>query len=313
MTALLVAATGGHLAQLDRLAPRIVEVDRDTVWATFDTPQSRALLRDRPHVFVPYTGPRDVKSVLRNAGVAARLIRRVKPDVVISTGNAIAVSFLPVARILGVPAAYIESAARATGPSVTGRIVQWVPGVQLYTQYPGWARGRWRSVGSVFDQFVPGGRPVDTDVRRMFVTLGTIGYSFRRLVERILAIVPAGCDVIWQVGATDVSELHIDAVKTMSPSQMAQEVKRADVVVAHAGIGSALAAFDAGRCPVLVPRERAHGEHVDDHQAQIALALDGLGLAIARRAEELQARDLLVAARRSVASRREPPRIVLGR
>ena len=127
MPALLVAAGGGHLAQLDRLAPRIRGVDDDAVWATFDTPQSRSLLRHRRHVFVPYSGPRDIRSTLCNTRIAARVIRQVKPTVVVSTGNSIAVSFLPVARAMGVPAAYIESAARADGPSLTGRIVMIEP------------------------------------------------------------------------------------------------------------------------------------------------------------------------------------------
>ncbi len=50
-------------------------------------------------------------------------------------------------------AIYIESAARATGPSVTGRLMARVPGVQRYAQYRAWATGRWRYGGSVFDAF----------------------------------------------------------------------------------------------------------------------------------------------------------------
>jgi UDP-N-acetylglucosamine--N-acetylmuramyl-(pentapeptide) pyrophosphoryl-undecaprenol N-acetylglucosamine transferase len=90
-------------------------------------------------------------------------------------------------------------------------------------------------------------------------------------------------------------------------------MRAADVVVAHAGIGSALAALEAGRCPVLVPRERAHREHVDDHQAQIAAALDARGLAIARSPAVLTREDLLRAAGRAVRSSARPPELAILR
>jgi UDP-N-acetylglucosamine transferase subunit ALG13 len=311
MTALLVAATGGHLAQLDRLAPRITGVDGDAVWVTFDTPQSRSLLRDRPHVFVPYSGPRDVRNVVRNLHVAAGIIRRVKPTVVVSTGNSIAVSFLPVARAMGVPGAYIESAARADGPSLTGRIVRWVPGVQLFAQYPDWARGPWSRVGSVFDEFAAGPPGAPREIAKVVVTLGTIKYGFRRLVDRLVTILPAGCEVLWQIGETDVSDLDIVASPPMPSSDLEAEMRRADVVVAHAGIGSALSAMEAGRCPVLVPRERAYGEHIDDHQRQIGVALDRLGLAVSRSAAQLELADLEAAARCSIVARPDLPPIVI--
>jgi UDP-N-acetylglucosamine--N-acetylmuramyl-(pentapeptide) pyrophosphoryl-undecaprenol N-acetylglucosamine transferase len=303
MPVLLVAATGGHLAQLHRLAPRIPGVDDDAVWVTFDSPQSRSLLQDRNRVFVPYTATRDFKTALRNTRIASKIIRETKPSLVVSTGNAIAVSFLPVARLKGVPAAYIESAARAEGPSVTGRIMRTMPGVQLFSQYRDWATPPWSYAGSVFDEFASQERPQTPPVKRVLVTLGTIGYGFRRLVERTLDILPSNCEVVWQVGSTDVDGLGIDARANMPSRALQEEMKRADVVIAHAGIGSALAALDAGKCPVLVPRESERGEHVDDHQRQIASTLDELGLALHRPADELTPEDLLMTMRRAIVQR----------
>ena len=299
MTVLLVAATGGHLAQLNDLAPRIPGVDENAVWVTFDNPQSRSMLRDRPHVFVPYTDSRDAGTALRNVPIAAGIIRQIKPSLVVSTGNAIAVSFLPAARLAGIPAAYIESAARAEGPSLTGRIMRRVPGVQLFSQYEDWATPPWNYAGSIFDKFAAAERKERATIRRVFVTLGTITYGFRRLVERLLEILPPGCEVIWQVGSTDVSGLGIESQKNIPSDAHREEMRRADLVIAHGGIGSALAALEAGKCPVLVPRESRHGEHVDDHQRQ----LDGLGLATGRSVPRLTAEDLELAARQVVMQR----------
>jgi UDP-N-acetylglucosamine transferase subunit ALG13 len=143
------------------------------------------------------------------------------------------------------------------------------------------------------------------------VTLGTIKYGFRRLLERLVAILPEGCEVVWQVGETDASGLGISSRRAIPHAELQAEMRTADVVVAHAGIGSALAALDAGKCPLLVPRERRHREHVDDHQRQIASALSGLGLAVAHDAAGITFDDLFDASRRTITPNPSASRIDL--
>lgn len=313
MTSLLVAAAGGHLAQLHRLAPRLDAVDGERIWVTFDGPQSRSLLRDEQVVFVPYVGPRHLGMALRNIGRAQRILHKHKPSTVVSTGSAVAMSFLPLARLHGIPTIYVESAARADGPSLTGRLLERVPGVQRFSQYRMWADDTWRYVGSVFDGFRP--EPTPQPVRgrrplRIVVTFGLIeGYGFRRLVEKLLQILPADADVLWQVGDTDMAGLAVDSCRSMPWADLAQAMRDADVVVAHTGIGSAIDAMEAGKCPVLVPREARHGEHVDDHQRQIAAELAARNLAIYRSVEELTFADLRAAMETRVEELRDPPMI----
>src|SRR6476619_1919176 len=98
MSTLLVAASGGHLAQLHHLRPRLSGIDEDVVWVTFDTEQSRSLLKDEEVVFVDEALTRDCRAVLRNVGPAARLLRRGDVTGVVSTGASVALSFLPLAR-----------------------------------------------------------------------------------------------------------------------------------------------------------------------------------------------------------------------
>jgi UDP-N-acetylglucosamine--N-acetylmuramyl-(pentapeptide) pyrophosphoryl-undecaprenol N-acetylglucosamine transferase len=312
MTSLLVAAAGGHLAQLHRLAPRLDAVGEDRVWVTFDGPQSRSLLDGEEVIYVPYVGPRDLGRALRNVGPANRILRSVKPGAVVSTGSAVAMSFLPLARMRGIPTIYVESAARADGPSLTGRLLERVPGVRRFSQYRMWADDTWRYVGSVFDGFSAGavspppiGRPL-----KVVVTFGLIeGYGFRRLVERLLQILPGDAEVLWQVGDTDLSGLGVDARRSLPWQDLTTAMKEADVVVAHTGIGSAIDAMEAGKCPVLIPREARHGEHVDDHQRQIAAELAARGLAIYRSVEELTLGDLRAAMEVRVEEHKDPPMI----
>jgi UDP-N-acetylglucosamine transferase subunit ALG13 len=62
----------------------------------------------------------------------------------------------------------------------------------------------------------------------------------------------------------------------------------------------------------LVPREHQYGEHVDDHQRQIAAQLAARGLAVSRDASQLQLDDVLAAARRTVVRSADPPPLRLA-
>jgi UDP-N-acetylglucosamine transferase subunit ALG13 len=129
------------------------------------------------------------------------------------------------------------------------------------------------------------------------VTLGTMRtFGFRRLINRLVQILPRGDDTLWQTGCTDTSGLPIKARAALPARELDQAMREADVVVSHAGTGSALAALEAGKRPVLVPRSRALQEHIDDHQHQTAKELARRGLAVAASTAQLGDRDLITAA-----------------
>jgi UDP-N-acetylglucosamine transferase subunit ALG13 len=232
--------------------------------------------------------------------LARRLLRDSRFERVVSTGSGIALSFLPAAALRGVRAHYIESAARAEGPSLTGRLLSSVPRVRLHTQYPAWASGRWSYAGSVFDAYQPVEHDPSPGPLRVALTVGTL-FPFERLVEGLHAVLPPDAEtVLWQTGDDR-------AAGRLAPAEVRRAFAAANVVVAHAGVGTALEALDAGRRPLLVPRLRRHGEHVDDHQLQVATELERRGLAVTRSADELRAEDLLEAARGGVEAVAGPP------
>lgn len=308
-TALLVASSGGHLKELHVLRDRL-GLGRVT-WATFDDAHSRSLLAGEAVHHLRFTGQRDYRNVLRNLGPGIRLLRSTRPDLVVTTGAAVALSVLPAARALGVPCHYIESATRLEGPSLTGRLLERVPGIGLHTQAPAWASGRWSYAGSVLDGFAPA-LPRDPVLRKIVVTLGTSRqWGFRRAVERLREVLPPEAEVIWQVGRTDVAGLDIDAVPMMGTHQLDAHMRDADVVIAHAGVGSALAALEAGHRPLLLPRRAALQENVDDHQEHVAEELVRRGLAVTADASQLTADHVLDAAARGVQAVPAPP-LVLG-
>ncbi|WP_223881448.1 glycosyltransferase [Nesterenkonia ebinurensis] len=73
-------------------------------------------------------------------------------------------------------------------------------------------------------------------------------------------------------------------------------IRKSDVVVSHAGVGTLLNLLEMGVWPVLGIRRHRRGEHVDDHQEQIAALANSAGVAYSVEAPELTAGDLREAA-----------------
>jgi UDP-N-acetylglucosamine transferase subunit ALG13 len=307
---LLVAGAGGHLEELCLLRPRLVGISDRVTWVTADTAQSRRLLGDEKRVFIPKAAPHDVGATVITTSRALSVLRRGRFDQVVSTGSMPAVPFLTIARAQGMSCHFIESAARVSSPSLTARFLERVPGVHRYGQY-NWGRDNWTYRGSVFDGFAPTTRPEGTP-KRIVVTVGVNGYGFPRLIDAVLRAAPEGAEILWQTGSTDVSDKTIAAVPAMTAEDLFGAMKRADVVIAHAGVGSAIMAMQAGKCPVLVPRERAHREHVDDHQREIASVLGRSGLAMTCDPADLDGDFLHEAARRQVVSNAHASPFVLS-
>ncbi|WP_172582175.1 glycosyltransferase [Subtercola boreus] len=275
-----MTSAGGHLSEVLKIDDAISSHE-DSLWVTFDTPQAQSLLADRRVSFVDYVAPRDVAGSI----VAWRRVREIlkteKFDACISTGAAVAAFALPYVALRGTPAFFVESLARATGPSATGRIMRAAPRVRTLSQYESWATTSWPFQGSIVDGWEPHETRTSQDGgRKILVTLGTIRpYRFDRAVDAVLRSLRAGDDVVWQLGATTRDDLPGDVHSELGFHELTQLASEADVVVSHAGVGSLLQMLELGKLPVLAVRSSRHGEHVDDHQSQIAVEMADRGLA----------------------------------
>lgn len=294
---LLVASTGGHLSQLHRLSERMQPAD-DSLWVTFEKPQSTSLLKDERHRFIPYISPRDYVGVLKGMRMFRALLAEESFDAVVSTGAAIALaSHLP-AQHAGLRTVYIESVSRFDGPSLTGRILQRVPRIERYAQHPGYDTTRWAQEFSVLDTYerdeswAPAEPP-----RKVFVTLGTIHpYRFDRLVDKLVEVAPASTEFVWQLGSTPRDDLPGVVNTEMSSAAFTEAAETSDLVVTHAGVGTIMGLLDLRRPTLVVPRRKSHREHVDDHQLQITREVSRRGLAVSAEVEEISADTLVRAA-----------------
>ncbi|EON22948.1 glycosyltransferase 28 domain protein [Nocardioides sp. CF8] len=311
MTTLLVANDGGHIMQLHTLRRRL-DIGDDLLWMTPRTPQTESLLAGER---VRWTRPcptRDLGALVRNTWEARDVFSRHDLSLVVSTGAALALAVLPQARLHGVRCVYIESATRVSGPSLSGALLSRFPGIRTFSQSTALTSRGWRFLASPWDVYETRKDREVPQLCSVVVSLGTSPYDFRLLVEHLISIIPPTAHVLWQTGVTDVSGLGIEARAKVAAAELRAAIERADVVIAHAGTGAALAALEAGRCPVLVPRRSMRQEHVDDHQLQIALDFALRDLAIVREVAHLKHEDLLLAAARSVVRKADLPRLLIA-
>jgi UDP-N-acetylglucosamine transferase subunit ALG13 len=276
---LWISSCGGHLAELKKIADLYPDLHPESMWVTFDTPQARSMLAGQNVQFISPVGTRDGFGTLRTLLTAYRILRTGSYQYVVSTGAAVAVSFLPLASAMGVRALYVESLTRTHAPSTTGRILSSFPPVQTYTQYERWANDRWKYSGSILDNWEVRARDRGTLVRNVLVSLGTIRpYRFDRAVDAVKAVLPKDSSVTWQLGATSRNDVPGVAHAELPWVEMGQLIREADAFVCHAGVGSVLQALDNGSVPLLAVRSARNGEHVDDHQDYFAQEIVTRGL-----------------------------------
>lgn len=108
----------------------------------------------------------------------------------------------------------------------------------------------------------------------IFVTLGTHYHPFPRALD-VVAPLAVDADIIVQHGHTPPrpSLVGWQWMEFLPYERIADLMREAEVVVAHAGVGSLFTALGVGKRPVVLPRLRRLGEHVDDHQLMIGKKL----------------------------------------
>lgn len=105
----------------------------------------------------------------------------------------------------------------------------------------------------------------------MFVTVGS-QMPFDRLVKAVdrWAGETRREDVFAQIGPTDFRPSRVQWTKFLDPTEFAYRLKSAKVVIAHAGTGSLIAALQAGKPIIVMPRRASLGETRNDHQVATA-------------------------------------------
>jgi UDP-N-acetylglucosamine transferase subunit ALG13 len=124
----------------------------------------------------------------------------------------------------------------------------------------------------------------------IFVTVGG-QLPFDRLVHTVdhWAEQRERTDVFAQIGKSSSPPEHIEWQRFLSPADFQSKAREADVIIAHAGIGSILTALEFSKPIVLVPRRAHLREHRNDHQWATAKYLrSNVGVVVAADEDDLR-------------------------
>ena len=117
----LVGSSRGHLTHLYMLKP--FWKDKERFWVTFDKEDARSLLKDEKMYPCYFPTNRNIKNLIRNTFLAIRVLKKEKPDLIISSGAAVAVPFFYLGKMMGAKLIYIEVFDRIDKPTMTGKMV----------------------------------------------------------------------------------------------------------------------------------------------------------------------------------------------
>lgn len=117
----LVGSSGGHLTHLYMLKP--LWEDNERFWVTFDKMDANSILKEEKVYHCHFPTNRNIKNLIKNTFLAIKLLKKERPDIIISSGAAVAVPFFYLGKLFKAKTVYIEVFDRIDKPTMTGKLV----------------------------------------------------------------------------------------------------------------------------------------------------------------------------------------------
>lgn len=117
----LVGSSGGHLIHLYML--KDFWKDKKRFWVTFDKKDAQSILKEEKKYYCYYPTNRNIINLIKNTFLAIKVLKKEKPDLIISSGAAVAVPFFYIGKLMGAKTVYIEVFDRIDKSTLTGKLV----------------------------------------------------------------------------------------------------------------------------------------------------------------------------------------------
>ena len=107
----------------------------------------------------------------------------------------------------------------------------------------------------------------------IFLTVGTQKFQFNRLLQAVDLLIDASIiqeQVVAQCGYSTYVPRNFETCSFLENEQFISMVNSCDLLITHGGVGTILKGIENKKRVIIVPRKKAFGEHVDDHQQEIA-------------------------------------------
>ena len=131
----------------------------------------------------------------------------------------------------------------------------------------------------------------------IFVTLGTQKFQFNRLLRMMDDLIENKKiheRVFAQIGNSDYLPQYYEYCNFLSNNDYEEYIKNCDILVSHSGVGTIMTGLKYRRKIIVVPRLSKYGEHIDDHQTQIALSFSKLNYVLMYSDEDNNMEQLIV-------------------
>ena len=125
----------------------------------------------------------------------------------------------------------------------------------------------------------------------IFLSVGTHNQQFNRLLEEVDALIEKNQikeEVFAQTGNSTYSPKHFKYKKFMDLDEFDKCIKQCTLFITHAGEGNIGTGLQYEKKMIVVPRLKKYGEHTNDHQLELANAINKEKQAIVCTPEEIK-------------------------
>ena len=114
----------------------------------------------------------------------------------------------------------------------------------------------------------------------ILMVCGTQKFPLDRMLMEMDRLIEAGAvtqPVFAQIGHSTYRPRHYEWAEFLPGDVFEEKIRRCSILLTHSGVGTILTGKELGRPVLVYPRSAKYGEHVDDHQWQIALEFQKRG------------------------------------
>lgn len=107
----------------------------------------------------------------------------------------------------------------------------------------------------------------------IFVTVGTQKFQLDRLLHKIDKLAEAKSldeEIFAQIGHSEYIPQHMQYSRFLTKEEYERHIAQCDLLITHSGVGTIISGVKKEKPVIVFPRLSKYGEHIDDHQIQIA-------------------------------------------
>jgi len=138
MRVLAIASSGGHWVQLLRLKSSFN--DHELIFAS-TTKANEVMVKEHEFFPIPDTNRNNYLSILKTTLSLTKVLVKIKPELIITTGAAPGLFALLIGKIMGIKTIWIDSIANVETISMSGKIAMRFAD-RVYTQWPDLANNK---------------------------------------------------------------------------------------------------------------------------------------------------------------------------